>query len=92
MLRGFEHQNRVMGAEVMSENGDLVKVCEAADLQVAAVGGFYAPGSSVAPQPRSAVPTLPGQLAPRAMTPPAAPPAAATTTSVVLEPRPPKAW
>jgi acyl-homoserine-lactone acylase len=30
-LRGFEHQNRVMGAEVMSENGDLVKVCEAAD-------------------------------------------------------------
>lgn len=30
-LRGFEHQNRVMGAEVMSANGDLVKVCEAAD-------------------------------------------------------------
>jgi acyl-homoserine-lactone acylase len=30
-LRGFEHQNRVMGAEVMSENDDLVKVCEAAD-------------------------------------------------------------
>ena len=30
-LRGFEHQNRVMGAEVMSRNGDLVKVCEAAD-------------------------------------------------------------
>jgi acyl-homoserine-lactone acylase len=30
-LRGFEHQNRVMGGEVMSANGDLVKVCEAAD-------------------------------------------------------------
>jgi acyl-homoserine-lactone acylase len=30
-LRGFEHQNRVMGAEVMSAGGDLVKVCEAAD-------------------------------------------------------------
>lgn len=30
-LRGFEHQNRVRGAELMSENGDLVKVCEAAD-------------------------------------------------------------
>ena len=30
-LRGFEHQNRVLGAEVMSQNGDLVKVCEAAD-------------------------------------------------------------
>jgi acyl-homoserine-lactone acylase len=30
-LRGFEHQNRVMGAEVMSQNDDLVKVCEAAD-------------------------------------------------------------
>ena len=30
-LRGFEHQNRVMGAEVMGANGDLVKVCEAAD-------------------------------------------------------------
>src|SRR6195952_1400398 len=30
-LRGFEHQNRVMGAEVMSVNNDLVKVCEAAD-------------------------------------------------------------
>src|SRR3954468_4637129 len=29
-LRGFEHQNRVMGAEVMGANGDLVKVCEAA--------------------------------------------------------------
>jgi acyl-homoserine-lactone acylase len=30
-LRGFEHQNRVRGAELMSEHGDLVKVCEAAD-------------------------------------------------------------
>lgn len=30
-LRGFEHQNRVMGGEVMSEGDDLVKVCEAAD-------------------------------------------------------------
>ncbi len=30
-LRGFEHQNRVMGGEVMSANNDLVKVCEAAD-------------------------------------------------------------
>ena len=30
-LRGFEHQNRVMGAEVMGANNDLVKVCEAAD-------------------------------------------------------------
>src|ERR1700712_1487665 len=30
-LRGFEHQNRVLGAEVMGANGDLVKVCEAAD-------------------------------------------------------------
>jgi acyl-homoserine-lactone acylase len=30
-LRGFEHENRVRGAELMSENGDLVKVCEAAD-------------------------------------------------------------
>src|ERR1700712_1389882 len=30
-LRGFEHQNRVLGAEVMSQGGDLVKVCEAAD-------------------------------------------------------------
>lgn len=30
-LRGFEHQNRVMGAEVMSVGNDLVKVCEAAD-------------------------------------------------------------
>ena len=30
-LRGFEHQNRVLGAEVMSAGGDLVKVCEAAD-------------------------------------------------------------
>ncbi len=29
-LRGFEHQNRVMGAEVMAANGDLVKICEAA--------------------------------------------------------------
>ena len=29
-LRGTEHQNRVFGAELMSENGDLVKVCEAA--------------------------------------------------------------
>lgn len=29
-LRGTEHENRVMGAEVMSANGDLVKVCEAA--------------------------------------------------------------
>ncbi|MEO5653067.1 MAG: penicillin acylase family protein [Marmoricola sp.] len=35
LLRGFEHQNRVMGAEVMSagsgNTNDLVKVCEAAD-------------------------------------------------------------
>ena len=30
-FRGFEHQNRVLGAEVMSQGGDLVKVCEAAD-------------------------------------------------------------
>jgi acyl-homoserine-lactone acylase len=30
-LRGFEHQNRVRGAELMSANDDLVKVCEAAD-------------------------------------------------------------
>jgi acyl-homoserine-lactone acylase len=30
-LRGTEHENRVMGAEVMSANDDLVKVCEAAD-------------------------------------------------------------
>ena len=30
LLRGFEHENRVMGAEVMGANGDLVKVCEAA--------------------------------------------------------------
>ena len=30
VLRGFEHQNRVRGAELMSENGDLVKVCQAA--------------------------------------------------------------
>jgi acyl-homoserine-lactone acylase len=30
-LRGFEHQNRVRGAELMSQNGDLVKVCQAAD-------------------------------------------------------------
>jgi acyl-homoserine-lactone acylase len=30
-LRGTEHQNRVFGAELMSENGDLVKVCESAD-------------------------------------------------------------
>ncbi len=29
-LRGFEHQNRVMGAEVMGAGNDLVKVCEAA--------------------------------------------------------------
>jgi acyl-homoserine-lactone acylase len=29
-LRGTEHENRVMGAEVMSANDDLVKVCEAA--------------------------------------------------------------
>ena len=27
MLRGFEHQNRVMGAEVMSEGNDLNEVC-----------------------------------------------------------------
>ena len=31
MLRGFEHENRVMGGEVMSENNDLVTVCEAAE-------------------------------------------------------------
>ncbi len=31
ILRGFEHQNRVLGAEVMNQHGDLVKVCEAAD-------------------------------------------------------------
>jgi acyl-homoserine-lactone acylase len=30
-LRGFEHENRVMGAEVMSAGNDLVEVCEAAD-------------------------------------------------------------
>jgi acyl-homoserine-lactone acylase len=30
-LRGTEHENRVFGAELMSENGDLVKVCQAAD-------------------------------------------------------------
>jgi acyl-homoserine-lactone acylase len=30
-LRGFEHQNRVLGAEVMDQHDDLVKVCEAAD-------------------------------------------------------------
>jgi acyl-homoserine-lactone acylase len=30
-LRGFEHQNRVMGAEVMGADGDLVEVCVAAD-------------------------------------------------------------
>ncbi|HET9499119.1 MAG TPA: penicillin acylase family protein [Marmoricola sp.] len=30
-LRGTEHQNRVYGAEVMGEGGDLVKVCEAAE-------------------------------------------------------------
>jgi acyl-homoserine-lactone acylase len=30
-LRGTEHENRVMGAEVMGANDDLVKVCEAAD-------------------------------------------------------------
>jgi acyl-homoserine-lactone acylase len=29
-LRGFEHQNRVLGAEVMGAGNDLVKVCEAA--------------------------------------------------------------
>jgi acyl-homoserine-lactone acylase len=29
-LRGTEHENRVYGAEVMSANGDLVKVCQAA--------------------------------------------------------------
>lgn len=29
-LRGFQHQNRVMGAEVMSQGDDLVKVCQAA--------------------------------------------------------------
>jgi acyl-homoserine-lactone acylase len=29
-LRGLEHQNRVMGGEVMGEGNDLVKVCEAA--------------------------------------------------------------
>jgi acyl-homoserine-lactone acylase len=29
-LRGTEHQNRVFGAEVMSRDNDLVKVCEAA--------------------------------------------------------------
>lgn len=31
ILRGFEHQNRVYGAELMSQGGDLVKVCEAAN-------------------------------------------------------------
>ncbi|MCX6396950.1 MAG: penicillin acylase family protein [Propionibacteriales bacterium] len=30
-LRGFEHQNRVRGAEIMGANGDLVKICEAAE-------------------------------------------------------------
>ena len=30
-LRGFEHQNRVYGGELMSEGDALVKVCEAAD-------------------------------------------------------------
>lgn len=30
-LRGTEHQNRVYGAELMSQGDDLVKVCEAAD-------------------------------------------------------------
>jgi acyl-homoserine-lactone acylase len=29
-LRGFQHENRVMGAEVMSAGNDLVEVCEAA--------------------------------------------------------------
>ncbi|MFL6022363.1 MAG: penicillin acylase family protein [Marmoricola sp.] len=30
VLRGWEHENRVYGGELMSQNGDLVKVCEAA--------------------------------------------------------------
>ncbi|HEX2896152.1 MAG TPA: penicillin acylase family protein [Marmoricola sp.] len=30
-LRGTEHENRVFGAELMSQNGALVKVCEEAD-------------------------------------------------------------
>ncbi len=30
-LRGFQHQNRVMGGEVMGAGNDLAKVCEAAD-------------------------------------------------------------
>lgn len=30
-LRGFEHQNRVMAAEVIGANGDLVKICKAAN-------------------------------------------------------------
>lgn len=30
-LRGFQHENRVRGAEVMSENDDLVTVCRAAE-------------------------------------------------------------
>jgi acyl-homoserine-lactone acylase len=30
-LRGTEHENRVFGAELMSQDDDLVKVCEAAD-------------------------------------------------------------
>ncbi|MET0837924.1 MAG: penicillin acylase family protein [Marmoricola sp.] len=30
-LRGFEHENRVMGAEVMSEGHDLIDVCNNAD-------------------------------------------------------------
>ena len=30
-LRGFEHQNRVMGAEVMGAGNDLVEACEAAE-------------------------------------------------------------
>lgn len=30
-LRGFEHENRVMAAEVIGANGDLVKICRAAD-------------------------------------------------------------
>ena len=30
VLRGFEHQNRVLGAEVMGANGDLVTVCHSA--------------------------------------------------------------
>ncbi|HET7351676.1 MAG TPA: penicillin acylase family protein [Marmoricola sp.] len=30
-LRGFQHENRAMGAEVMGAGNDLVEVCEAAD-------------------------------------------------------------